>query len=91
MTNSSHGFELQWELEVLEQIRGLPRELQLPVVRRCGELCENPRPLDFEKLEVSYRISFEGVLIWYWTNDANRIVIIVRVALDPGAGHVKRV
>ncbi len=83
MTTSSEEFELQWELEVLEQIRGLPRDLQLSIVHRCGELCRDPRPRESEKLEASYQISFRGVLIGYWIDDANHLVIIVRVALDP--------
>ena len=83
MTSNTDAYEFEWELEVLEQIRALPRELQRSVVRRCGELREDARPPGFEKLEASYRIPFNSVLIWYWVDDANRLVIVVRVALDP--------
>ena len=85
MTSSSRDYELQWELEVLDQIRALPRELQRSVIRRCAELSGDPRPINVEKLEVSYRMAFDRVLVWYWVDDANGLIVIVRVALDAGA------
>lgn len=77
-------YELEYPLiQAREDFEALPREHHLRAAEILTSLRDQPRPPGVEKLEGGYRLIRRGIRIVYDVDDANRLILVARVALDP--------
>lgn len=77
-------YDLEYPLlQAREDFEAIPRELHLRAARVLESLRDEPRPKGAEKLEGAYRLIRRGIRIVYDVDDANRIILVARVSVDP--------
>ncbi|HMG76528.1 MAG TPA: type II toxin-antitoxin system RelE/ParE family toxin [Pyrinomonadaceae bacterium] len=82
------SYKIEWKRSAIKELKGLPREVVLRIVKEIGELSMNPYPDGVKKLSGSqhtYRIRQGSYRIVYTVAKATSVVEIIRI------GHRKDV